>query len=451
MWTAVGLIVSACLMIHVVVLVHEWGHGWLAKSVGQPIASMTMGFGPLLWSKVCRDGCRLYLRLIPLGGHVRLANANTHIQKPRAYLLILLGGPLANIVMAWMVMGLLYGIGFQDHRTILGAITPGSLADAAGMQANTVITSVADTPVSHWHELVYPLLKHHGTGTSVTLTTSMLSGLNRQRHRLNLQYVPMPLLSKGLFHAIGFQPYQPFVPARVVALDPEGPAQHAGMKRDDIILAVAEQPVASWHAAVDIIQQHPNQTVPFLVQRAGQRLVQNIHLGSRLSSAWQREGYLGVRSPGAHWPAYAQQQVRSPWWACLGVSAQYLWQQAQTMLLAIQLLLVHKLPWSMLSGPIGIANLAVQSLHGGLYTTLHVFALLHLMVALINLLPLPGLDGGQMVMTILGMLRRRPICPRWQALITQLTWIAILVLVAQLTIRDIGRMITMPSSPTHQT
>lgn len=436
-------LLGAMLLIHTVVILHELGHDWAARKVGISATQLAIGFGPTLWHYQRQDGCRVALKLLPLGGYVTL-NPNHQSQQPWAHIWILLAGPLSNVLWAWLTMMALMGYGYHDHKTLIGHITPGSVAAQSGLQPNTLITHINQHPVRSWHDMIAPILTHLHTPKPLTLRTTTRNGHRADQYHISLAHLPSHTLNQGLLQAMGIQPYQPDVAPILMRIDPDSPAAKAQLQPQDRILAIAGQPVSSWQDVKTWIENHANQTVVLTLQRHQQRQQQSVTLGNRLSASWQRVGYLGAAPPAGHWPADALQWVQCHGVACLTQTSHTLFGFATTMLRALQMLLTGALPMSLLSGPIGIANLAFQSVNSGLFTLLHTFVLLNIMVATLNLLPLPGLDGGQIMMHLIGLIRRRPIADRWQTLLSQWTWIALLVLVVQLTIRDIEKMQPLP-------
>lgn len=431
---AVGLLVT----------VHEFGHYWVARRLGFKVLRFSVGFGKALWRWQGRDADRVeyVIAAIPLGGYVKLLDEREGevdaAELPRAFtrrphwqrILVLLAGPGFNIAFAILLLwGLFWINGLSEVRAVVGPVLPDSPAAAAGVRTGDEILALDGEPAAGRSDVVIGLLDQMTGDGSVRLTLRDESGAERvallevtdaaQRRRLT---EPENLLT-GL--GLGF--WEPVLPAEVGTLEKGGPAERAGLQTGDVVTAIDGEPVDSFNALRREIGSRAGETVALTVLRGGAEQRIDVELGvTETGSA--RVGRLGVLSSGSvELPEGMIRHTRLGPLQSLAMGAGEAWRMTELQAKVFWRMLQGQVSLKNLSGPLTIAEFAGESARSGLPTFLSFLVLISLSLGFINLLPVPILDGGQVVYQVVEWIKGSPLSERSQIL-GQQVGIAMLVL-----------------------
>lgn len=432
--------------------IHEFGHYWTAKRLGVYVKRFSIGFGKPIYSKVGKSGTEFVISMIPLGGYVQMLDhregdvpkAMTHQafdrQSTPKRLAIVAAGPLINLLLALIAYGLVFLIGIEYTKPIIGQIAPKSIASQAGLSTNDQIISIDGLPTPHWRRVSIAIALRLGEKTTMLINTTAPNKPNTQTHTLNLAnwsiepHTPRPLES------LGIKPYRPPMPPIITQIQPNSPAQKAGLKPGDSITAIDSNPINDWYTLAEYISERPNQTISAQILRQGQPKALSMHTSWALAPGWHIVGKVGIQGQTPKWPDHTEVYDQQNLWQ----SAKSAWAETRLFtrfnFIIIGKLITGKLSLATLGGPIAIFKVADQAFKQGLVIYLYFLGTLSVMLACINLIPLPPLDGGQLAFLLIEAIRRNPISQPLQLLITRLGFILLIVLMFQATVNDFIRM-----------
>ena len=441
--------------VSLLVTIHEFGHYWVARRLGFKVLRFSVGFGrPLLKRTWGRDRTEYVLAAIPLGGYVKLLDEREGGVEPgelhRSFtrrpvwqrILVLLAGPAFNIAFAILLLwGMFWVSGITEVRAVVGDVKAGSPAAVAGLASGDEIVAVDGQAVGGQREVVFGLLDGlSGSGRS-ELTLRDAQGATREA-ALDVQdpqarrRLTEPEL---LFDGLGFQFWQPAIPAVVGTVTPGGPADRAGLKAGDLITAVDGEPIADFRALVARISGSPGQSVAVAYRRGG------VESSVRLQiAAEQAEGRTVGRimvTPAARvgWPDAMLRHTELSLPGALGKAAREAWDMTVLQARLFSRMLSGQVSLKNLSGPLSIAEYAGESAAAGFSAFLGFLVLISLSLGFLNLLPIPILDGGQIVFQLIEGLKGSPLSERAQALGQQLGILLLLALMGVALFNDFAR------------
>ena len=439
----------------VLVTVHEFGHFWVARRLGFKVLRFSVGFGrPLLKRVAGPDRIEYVVAAVPLGGYVKLLDeregpvppnelARSFTRRPPwQRIVVLLAGPAFNILFAVLVLwGMLWANGVNEIRPLIGEVIAGSVAAAAGLRSGDEIRAVNGAAVAGERDVVFGLLDAMSSRGEADLAVRGSGGEMRtaklrvadaeQRRRLTEP--------TELFRGLGFQFWTPPLPAVLGQVMPEGPAARAGLAAGDVVVAINGTPVHDFREIVALISAHPGERVTIDYRRGGvDRRVQldvqseqvggkplgRIHVmqpkGLGLPESMLRHTDLG---PGA-----ALVRASGEAWTMTMLQARLFWR-----------MVLGRVSLKNLSGPLSIAEFAGDSAEAGVAPFLGFLVLISLSLGFLNLLPIPILDGGQIVFQLVEWLKGSPLSERAQALGQQLGIALLIVLMGVALYNDIAR------------
>lgn len=412
-------LIAFLVAIAILVGIHEYGHFIVARLCGVKVLEFSLGFGKVLWKRQGKKGTQYQLALIPIGGYVKMLDeregpiplalqAHAFNRQPiwkRS--LIILAGPVFNLLLAFLAYWLIFMIGFAQIIPKLGEITPNSIAAQAGLQSGQILTQIDNKNVYSWPDVQTILISHVAQQQSVPVVVKTEQG-PLQTHFLQLQKWNISGLEPDILGSLGITPYMPELPSTISDVVPGGPAAQAGMKPNDQITAINNNKVINWQTVYDYVQHHPDQIATFTVLRNGQTLTIPVHIGSQLQND-QTVGKLGVMSSLIAWPADLMNTVRYNPWQAIGPAWHKLVDMTSVSVKLIGKLITGHISLKGISGPIGIAQGAGASATLGPVAFLSFLALISISLGVVNLFPIPILDGGQLVLCWLEGLFKKPL------------------------------------------
>lgn len=407
------------LAIGILVAVHEFGHFWVARRVGVKVLRFSIGFGRPLWRRVAADGVEYVVALIPFGGYVKMLDereaevdpAEAHLafnrQGKAARAAIAAAGPALNFLFAVLAYWLVFTLGDEGTRPVLGPVAPDSVAARAGFGEGDEILRVGDRAVASWEQALYALLGAAMDGSDVPVEVRTERGGRDYRQLPGRALGELIGKDQDLFEQLGLELRR--LPAVIGELIAGEAAERAGLRVGDRVLAVDGQPVAGWTDWVGRIHARPDGRMALRIERAGAELSLDLQLGSTEHQG-RRIGRLGaaVQVPPGYFE-HMRTQVRYGPLEALGLALE------KTSDLS---LLTLKVVWKMLrgdasvhnlSGPISIARTAGKSAGYGLTQFIKFLALVSVSLAVLNLLPIPVLDGGHLLFILIEAIRGRPL------------------------------------------
>jgi len=427
----------------ILVTVHEFGHYWVARRLGFKVLRFSVGFGKALWRRVGRDADRVeyVVASIPLGGYVKLLDEREGPVSPgelhRAFgrrphwqrILVLLAGPGFNIGFAILLLwGLFWANGSQEIRAVVGQVLPGTPAAAAGLATGDEILALEGRPVDGQSDVVVGLLGEMTGDGRVQLTLRDEAGAQRlavlevtdpaERRRLT---EPEQLLS-----GLGFGFWIPPLPAQIGRVEAGGPAEAAGLRPGDRVVSVAGVGIADFEAMQREIRARPGESVEIRVLREGFEHTVRVQLGvSELEG--RSVGLLGVYPQPVLLPESMVRRTTLGPLEALARGSQEAWNMTVLQARVFWNMLQGRVSLKNLSGPLTIMEFAGESARSGPTNFVYFLVLISLSLGFINLLPVPILDGGQVVYQLVEWIKGSPLSERAQVL-GQQVGIAMLVL-----------------------
>lgn len=422
----------------ILVAFHEFGHFWVARKVGVKVLRFSIGFGKVLWSKQKNNQSTEYvLSAIPLGGYVKMVDEREgpvtsedlpfsfNRQPLWARTAIVAAGPVFNLILAVALFWSVLVIGESGIKPILGKVEQGTLAAAAGFVEGDEIISVNDKPTPTW------------TQTLTTLIGAALEGEQEinvaVKNHDDLQAVKVLKFSEQdaenpevLYQRLGFKAWAPQLKPIIGKVLPDSAAQSTGLRQGDLIVTADNVVIQDWQQWVDYVQTHPNMPINLLIERDGVRLPLSI-TPKAVQVEQKTEGKIGasVQVPEDLIKSITVEYALSPLEA-LPVAFETTYDYALTTLKMMGKMLVGRASVENLSGPISIAQYAGQSANMGLVPFLKFMALVSVSLGVLNLLPVPVLDGGHLLFFAIEGIKGSPVSEKIQLFFQQIG-IALLV------------------------
>ena len=450
--TILSYVLAFLVAIGVLVAVHEYGHFWMARRLGIRVLRFSIGFGKTLWSRQGADGTEYAFSAIPLGGYVKLLDEREGpveaAQLSQAYsrkspwqrILVLLAGPFANFLFAVLAYWVLFVAGVPALKPVLGDIKPDSTAARAGLQSGDEIVEVGDDHVATREGAVLAILDRVMSGEPVRVALRASGGGERET-TLEVGADRRALTEPGaLLPGLGFDFWYPTVPAVVGTVVQGSPAERAGLRVGDRILSVDGKATADFLELVDVVQPSPGKTLTFVVERGGARLDVPIEVEGQRDGG-RLVGRIGVQ-PAAGAPVPDEMRTRERYGVldAAGKAVAKTWGMSTLTVRMIWNVVAGDVSVKNLSGPINIAEYAGFSARQGILSFLSFLAVVSVSLFVLNLLPIPILDGGQIVYQLAELVKGRPLSERAQAVGQQIGILLLLVLMSFAFYNDLSRL-----------
>ncbi|MFC0050429.1 sigma E protease regulator RseP [Rheinheimera tilapiae] len=446
MWNLLSFVVALGLL----VTVHEYGHFWVARKNGILVQRFSIGFGKTLFSWRDRHGTEFVIAAIPLGGYVRMLDGRVDPVLPQhadlafdsktvpQRMAVIAAGPAANFLFAIFALMLMYLIGVPSLRPVVAQVTPDSIAAKAYLP-NQQIIAVNGESVQDWQGVQLLLLEQIGRD-SVTLTMADDSNSPGADVKLDLTSWQFDPERDSVFGSLGMVPVQAKPLLDVGSVQPNSPAAAAGLQLHDKLRVLDGVALTDWASMVTIIQNNPGKALSLLVERDGQPVTLTVTPASQLTPDGFHQGFLGV-SPKVQPvdPQFIQQVQYGPIEA-VWQGIQKTWQLVRLSFSMVGKLLLGDVSVKHLSGPIAIAQGAGSSADLGLIAFLSFLALISVNLGVVNLLPLPILDGGHLMYLVVELIRGRPVSEKAQETGFKIGAFVLLMLMGIALLNDISRL-----------
>ncbi|WP_248765276.1 sigma E protease regulator RseP [Pseudomonas protegens] len=449
--SALYMIVGTLVALGVLVTFHEFGHFWVARRCGVKVLRFSVGFGmPLLrWHD--RRGTEFVIAAIPLGGYVKMLDEREgevaaeeldqsfNRKSVRQRIAIVAAGPIANFLLALVFFWALAMLGSQQVRPVIGDVEAGSIAAKAGLSAGQEIVAVDGEPTTGWAAVNLQLVRRLGESGALQVLVREQGATVDSPRQLELDKWLKGADEPDPIRSLGIRPWRPALPPVLAELDPKGPAQAAGLKTGDRLLALDGQSLNDWQQVVDWVRVHPDTKIVLHVERDGAQIEVPVTLASRGESKVPN-GYLGAGVKAVDWPPQMLREVSYGPLEAIGEGARRTWTMSVLTLESLKKMLFGELSVKNLSGPITIAKVAGASAQSGIADFLNFLAYLSISLGVLNLLPIPVLDGGHLLFYLIEWARGRPLSDRVQGWGIQIGISLVVGVMLLALVNDLGRL-----------
>lgn len=408
--------------IGVLVTVHEFGHFWVARRLGVKVLRFSVGFGKTLWSwRDSRGETEYVIAAVPLGGYVKMLDEREgevgpeevgrafNRQTMRVRTAIVLAGPLFNFLFAIVAYWLMFVIGVSGPRPLVGDVAPGTVAQRAGLAHGQQIVSVDGRGTPTWEMAIQTIIGSALTHDVIAVTVQSESRQERQLS-LDLGGVAIDDLTRGqFFSALGFEPLRPRIAPIIGHVEADGAAARSGLQEGDLIVSANGEGIGDWSAWVEYVRAHPDVLIDLLVDRNGVstrlelrpaaieedgRTIGRIGAGVKRGEELLERFYVKVR----HGPVDAAGRALVKTYDTSALTLRMFWKMVK---LEVSL--------ENLSGPISIAQYAGYTAKAGLSKFIEFLAIVSISLGILNLLPIPILDGGHLMYYFIELLKGGPV------------------------------------------
>ncbi|MCJ7591694.1 MAG: RIP metalloprotease RseP [Woeseiaceae bacterium] len=442
-------LVAFIALISILVAVHEYGHYIVGRWCGMKVLRFSIGFGKPIWThKGGKDQTEYCVSAIPLGGYVKFLDSREGTvgaedegrafdQRPiPARIAVLLAGPAFNFLFAILAYWVLMAGGVMIITPAVGVVLPGSYADKAGLEFGDKILSVGDVGVSQWEATLVAILGEMVDDGRVPLTLESSDG-RRRVATLDVGGDKTRLTEPGvLFDGLGFVPWQP--PAVIAELPDDGAALSSGLAIGDRITSIAGVTIKNFDDLRTAVLPRAGQEVSIEYVRDGRAASVELRIGERVVDG-EATGYLGVGWTTEGADAYYQRIVYTPL-ESLNAAVQRTWMSTVFTVKMLGRMVTGDVSIKNISGPINIAQIAGESAERGWQYFVGILAVISISLGVLNLFPVPVLDGGQIVYQVIEALKGAPMTERAQILGQQVGILALLLLMSFAFYNDISRL-----------
>ena len=439
--------------IAILVAIHEYGHFWVARTLGVKVLRFSIGFGKPLWKKVSEvDGVEYTISAIPLGGYVKMLDENEGDvpaeELPQAFnrqplwkrSLIVLAGPVANFILAIFLFAVLNMWGTPGVTPKVGKLEISSVASQAGVEEGDMLVSVDGRDYRYWGQHDLYLYNQVIKGQDAHLIVLGLDGRQREV-TLPLSTIPASDVGPGLLpRALGLTRWRPEIPAVIGRVVEDSPASLGGMQVFDRVISIDGETIIDWAEFVVAVIDRPGDELRILVERDDVQLELNV-TPETITEGGRMFGRVGVAPEFVDIPESRRVLARDnlPMAVLNGIDET--WLMSVLTLRMLGKMLVLEVSPKNISGPITIAQYAGQTAQIGLQPFISFLAIISISLGVLNLLPIPMLDGGHLLFYIGEAITRKPVSERVMAVGQQFGLVLLLGLMCLAFYNDIFRLI----------
>ncbi len=446
----------AIVTLGILVTIHEYGHFWVARRCGVKVLRFSIGFGKGLYRWYDRQGTEYVIAAIPLGGYVKMLDEREGEvpieQRDQAFntkpvwqrVAIVSAGPLVNLAFAVLVYWLMFMAGTSAVVPVVGevrsdspiaAVLSGQNRSLAGREL--IAVDGHDTPT--WEQVSLRLAARIGDSGELRLGSRELNGTDSSELTIAIERWQIDE-QRGPLYTLGITPYRPLLPPRIGSLSEDGRAKAAGLKIDDLVRSVNGVAIERWMELVEQVRAQPEQVLRLQVERDRQLLQIELTPARTQAETGEVYGYIGAGVVQVGWPDSMLRELHySPLEAVPAAFAKS-YQMVSLTLESIWKMLQGLISVKNLSGPITIAKVAGASAASGLESFLNFLAYLSISLGILNLLPIPVLDGGHLLYYLIEAIRGKPVSERTQVLGLKIGMTLMLMLMLMALYNDLARL-----------
>lgn len=445
LWSFVAFIIA----LGVLITVHEFGHFWVARRCGVRVERFSIGFGKALWQRRDRQGTEYVIALIPLGGYVKMLDErvesvpaelrhqafNNKAIWQRAS--IIAAGPIANFIFAVFAYWVVFMHGVPGVRPVVGEIVNGSVAAEAQIASGMELKAVDGIETPDWDAVRMALIGKIGDAHAV-LTVSRFGEEATQQKDVDLRNWQFEPDKEDPVVALGIRPRGPQIETTLAEVQANSPASVAGLQAGDRIVKVDGQPLTQWQTFVAQVRDNPGKNMALEVDRGGESVQLNLTPEARPGA--KAEGFAGVIPRVIPLPEAYKTVRQYGAFDAIGEASAKTWQLMKLTVSMLGKLITGDVKLNNLSGPISIAQGAGLSAEYGMIYYLMFLALISVNLGIINLFPLPVLDGGHLLFLAIEKIKGGPVSERVQDFSYRIGSILLVLLMGLALFNDFSRL-----------
>ncbi len=446
-------LLSFIVAISILVAIHEYGHYIVAKKLGVKILRFSIGFGKPLWSKrFGKDQTEFVIASLPLGGYVKMLdkreapvaaneeNREFTSQSVWTRIAIVVAGPVFNFIFAIVAYWFMFVIGVSGIKPIIGNVDADGMAKQAGLVSGYEIVAINNNKTPIWDVAVKNIIPAVVDRTQAVLTLKDKDG-NTVTRTLDFSLTTGEIKVEHLFKQLGFKPWQPAVKPVVGVVIENSPAANAGFKVGDSIVAVNKIKTPDWIDVVELISSKPAEIVQVAILRDGQQ--QSIQVIPRkIVRNGKTIGQLGLGpKAGASYPKEMRVTHGYDFFESIPRAFLRTWDFSILTFKMMGKIFTGEISIKNLSGPVSIARYAGYSASAGLARFLDFLAIVSISLGILNLLPIPILDGGHLTYYIIEVVRKKPVSEETQEFASRIGIVLLFTLMSVALYNDILRVV----------
>lgn len=445
-------ILATIVTLGILVTIHEWGHFWVARRCGVDVLRFSVGFGKSLWLHKGKDGTEYSVSAIPLGGYVKMLDEREgsvpdHL-KSRAFnnkpvmqrIAIVAAGPVVNLLFAIFAYWLMFVVGVSSVVPITGHIEADSIAAKAGIPVGVEIVEIDGYPVRSWDDINLRFASHIGESKQLSVAVLNSASSNPKLYAVTLDDWNVDIENESPLSAIGIRPYRPEIKPVLGQVVANGAADQGGLQVGDVIQKINDTPIDSWMALVEIVQQSPGQLLEVIIERNAAVTMLRITPERRILENGSVQGVIGAGVKAPEWPENMLRTIQYGPVEAVGAAFNKTVHMVSLTLDSIWKMIEGVISVKNLSGPITIAKVAGASAASGFEPFVSFLAYLSISLGVLNLLPIPVLDGGHLLYYGIELITGRPVSERIQVIGFKLGMALLLSLMTLAIVNDFMRL-----------
>jgi regulator of sigma E protease len=436
----------------ILVTIHEWGHYWVARRCGVKVLKFSVGFGKSLWSRTGKDGTEYSVSAIPLGGYVKMldereGNVPEHLSS-QAFnnksvlqrIAIVAAGPIVNLLFAVFAYWLMFVVGVSAVVPIIGSVEQGSVMEQAGVPAGVEVVQVDGYSVRSWDEVNLRFASRIGESGLLSIAVLNSASATPKVYNVALQDWNVDIENESPLSAMGIKPYRPEIEPVLGHIVPGGAAEFAGLQVGDVVVDVGGVSIVNWMALVETIQSSAGQTLAFSVRRSGELYKLQVTPKNRVLENGEVQGVIGAGVKPPVWPKAMLRTIQYGPVDAVGVAYNKTLHMVGLTLDSIWKMIEGAISVKNLSGPITIAKVAGASAASGFEPFISFLAYLSISLGVLNLLPIPVLDGGHLLYYGIELITGKPVNEKIQDIGFKLGMALLLSLMTLAIVNDVMRL-----------
>ena len=426
LWSLGSFIVA----LGILITAHEYGHFWVARRCGVKVERFSIGFGKAIWRKMGKDGTEYVVAMIPLGGYVKMLDervedvpaelADQAFNRKTVWqrIAIVSAGPIANFIFAIVALYIMYLIGTPSIKPVIDSTKLNSPASVIQVVEPQQIMAISGQKVRTWEEVNLALVSHIGDESiDISLAPlSKLSGMDMPVRTVKLdtrQWLFDPEKESPIT-SLGLGIFRPGIEPTIAMISKDSAAEKAGIKVGDKLVNINGVQYNDWKAFVDVVQSSANKNISITLMRKGELINVNVVPKAQQNSDGKTIGIVGISPTQAQWPDNMRFELEYGIVDSFIAATDKTWQLVSVSFKMIEKLFTGDVSVKNLSGPISIAQGAGASASYGLVYFLGFIALISVNLGIINLMPLPVLDGGHLLYYFVEVITGKPVSEKVQ-------------------------------------